>query len=54
MTYAETQCIALTYMQPGKPQQNACVERYNQTVRREWLALYIFETIVAVQQIAAE
>lgn len=54
MTWAETQGIALTYIQPGKPQQNAYVERYNRTVRHEWLNLYIFETIEEVQQIATE
>ncbi len=54
MTWAEKQGIALTYIQPGKPQQNACVERYNRTVRHEWLDLYIFETIEEVEQIATE
>ncbi|ALK34880.1 hypothetical protein Bpla01_22040 [Burkholderia plantarii] len=29
--------IALRDIQPGKPQQNACVERFNRTVRDEWL-----------------
>ena len=52
--WAEKQGIALTYIQPGKPQQNAYVERYNRTVRHEWLDLYIFETIEEVQQIATE
>lgn len=45
MTWAEKQGIALTYIQLGKPQQNAYAERYNRTVRHEWLDLYIFETI---------
>ena len=36
MTWAEKQSIALTYIQPRKPQQNAYVERYNRTVRHEW------------------
>lgn len=52
--WAEKQGIALTYIQPGKPQQNAFVERYNRTVRNEWLDLYIFESIEEVQQIATE
>lgn len=48
------QGIAPTYFQPGKPQQNAYVERHNRTVQQEWLDLYIFETIEEVQQIATE
>jgi putative transposase len=54
MTWAEKQGIALTYIQPGKPQQNAYVERYNRTVRHEWLDLTIFETIEEVQDVATQ
>jgi len=32
--WAEKRGIALSYIQPGKPQQNAYVERYNRTVRQ--------------------
>lgn len=52
--WAEKQGIALTYIQPGKPQQNAYIERYNRTIRHEWLDLYIFESIQEVQQIATD
>lgn len=52
--WAETQGIALNYIQPGKPQQNAYVERYNRTVRHEWLDLYVFDSITEVQEIATE
>ena len=48
-TWAETAGIALLYIQPGKPHQNAYVERYNRTVRTEWLGRYHFESIKAVQ-----
>ncbi len=44
MGWAETQGIALSHIQPGKPQQNAYVERYNRTVRHEWLDQYIIES----------
>lgn len=36
--WAERQDIALLYIQPGNPQQNAYIERYNRTVRYAWLA----------------
>ena len=45
MAWAEKCNIRLEYIQPGKPQQNAYIERYNRTVRDEWLGQYIFETI---------
>lgn len=36
-TWAEQQGIRIEYIQPGKPQQNAYIERYNRTVRYDWL-----------------
>jgi len=41
--------IRLEYIQPGKPQQNAYVERYNRTVRYDWLAQAWFDSIAEVQ-----
>jgi putative transposase len=38
----------------GKPQQNAYIERYNRTVRGEWLGQYIFETIEEAQDQATK
>ncbi len=35
--------------QPGNPQQNACVERFNRTVRYDLLNQYIFKEITDVQ-----
>ena len=37
MEWAENRGITLAYIQPGKPQHNAYVERCNRTVRHEWL-----------------
>jgi putative transposase len=54
MTWAQQCGIALQHIQPGKPQQNAYVERYNRTVRHEWLDQYIFETIQEVQDYATD
>ncbi|ASM74410.1 integrase core domain protein (plasmid) [Pseudosulfitobacter pseudonitzschiae] len=44
----------MAYIQPGKPQQNAYIERYNRSVRGEWLSQYIFETIKEAQNQASE
>ena len=52
MIWAAKQGIVLNHIQPGKPQQNAYIERYNRTVRHEWLDLYIFDSIQEVQDIA--
>jgi putative transposase len=53
-TWAETHGIALMHIQPGKPQQNAYIERYNRTVRHEWLNQYIFRNIKEVQDTATQ
>jgi putative transposase len=50
----QTHGIGLRLIQPSKPQQNTDVERYNRTVRYDWLNQYIFETIEDVQQAATE
>lgn len=50
--WAEKRQIKLLHIQPGKPQQNAYVERYNRTVRYSWLAQYMFDTIEQVQEFA--
>lgn len=37
--------IELRFIQPGNPQQNAYVERFNRTVRYDWLSHYIYSDI---------
>lgn len=44
--WAEKHGIRLEHIQPGNPQQNAYVERYNRTV----LGHYLFESITEVQE----
>ncbi len=51
-TWAGKQGIELEHIQPGKPQQNAYVERYNRTVRYDWLGQYLFASIAEVQDCA--
>ncbi len=50
--WAKQQGIRLEYTQPGNPQQNAYIERYNRTVRYDWLSHYLFESISEVQEYA--
>ena len=54
MLWAENRGIAIQHIQPGKPQQNAYIERYNRTVRHEWLAQNIFGTIEEAQEQATQ
>ena len=37
--------ITLLYIQPGKPTQNAYIERFNGTARREWSELHILKIL---------
>ena len=53
-SWAKRHRIRLEYIQPGKPQQNAYVERYNKTVRYGWLNQYLFDTIEEVQEEATK
>ncbi|QVQ24724.1 IS3 family transposase [Achromobacter deleyi] len=46
--------IKLEYIQPGKPQQNAYVERFNRTVRYEWLSQYHWDDLDHVQRVATQ
>jgi len=50
--WAARRGIRIDYIQPGNPQQNAYIERYNRTVRYDWLAHMLFDTIKEVQAFA--
>jgi len=50
--WANDNRITLMYIQPGKPTQNAYIERFNRTVRHEWLDLHVFDSIDQAQQLA--
>ena len=46
--------IRLDHIQPGNPQQNAHIERYNRTVRYDWLSHYLFASIDEAQNYVTE
>ncbi len=50
LAWAQKREIVIDYIQPGKPQQNAYVERYNRTVRCDWLSLYLFSSLDDVRE----
>ena len=52
--WSERWGIRLEFIQPGKPQQNAYVERFNRTVRYEWLSQYHWENLEEVQLYATQ
>ncbi len=52
--WANLRGITIQYIQPGNPQQNAFIERFNRTVRHEWLNQNIFNNIKEVQDQATE
>jgi putative transposase len=52
--WAQEAGIHLQYIQPGNPQQNAYVERFNRTVRYEWLSQYLWNDIKEVQDFASQ
>ena len=54
LIWAEKRGITIQHIQPGQPQQNAYIERYNRTVRHEWLDQYIIESIEEAQDHATQ
>ncbi|KQQ35958.1 transposase [Duganella sp. Leaf126] len=51
-TWAAKHGIKIAFIQPGQPQQNAYVERYNRTVRYDWLAHHLFDSLDEIQDFA--
>ena len=52
--WANKRGIRTEYIQPGNQQQNVYVERFNRTVRYEWPAQYLFDTVDEVQDFATQ
>lgn len=52
--WSEKNQISLEFVPPGKPQQNAYIERYNRTVRYDRLSHHRFDSIGDVQGYATQ
>jgi putative transposase len=51
---AQDRGIALWFIHPGNPQQNAYIERFNQTMCYELLSANLFDSIEQVQEAATK
>ena len=52
--YCEAKGISIKYIQPGKPTQNAYIERFNRTYREDILDAYLFEDLRQVNQLSQQ
>jgi putative transposase len=49
--WCAAQGIQMRHIQPGKPNQNAYIERFNRSVREEVLNAYVFENLTQVREL---
>jgi putative transposase len=54
MLWCESQGIELQHIQPGRPMQNAYIERFNGSFRRDVLDAYLFGEIRQVRRLAED
>lgn len=52
--WCEQQDIRIQYIEPGRPMQNAYIERFNRHFREDVLDAYIFEKITDVKHLAED
>jgi len=52
--WCEENLVDLWFIEPGKPDQNAFIERFNRSYREEVLDAYLFEDLAQVREISHE
>ena len=52
--FCELKCIKINYIQPGKPTQNAYIERFNRLFREDILDAYLFKDVDQVNTLSQE
>lgn len=52
--WCEERDIAVHYIQPGKPDQNAYIERFNRSYRHEVLDAYVFRSLAEVRAVTED
>jgi putative transposase len=50
VAWAEQAGMTIRYIEPGQPNQNAYVERFNRTYREEFMSLYLFRNLQEVRE----
>ena len=53
-TWCEAHGITLAYIEPGKPNQNVYIERFNRSFREEALDAWVFTTLAEVRAVSEE
>ena len=54
ITWANKNRITMLYIQPGKPTQNAYIERFNRTARHKRLDMHLFHSVAHAQLLATQ